>query len=121
VEATAALAGQLTATVHGDDDDLARNATLIDALTTKAGRVVFNGFPTGVQVCPAMVHGGPYPATSDGQSTSVGTGAILRFARPVCYQDAPAGILPPALRDENPDRLWRTVHGELNRDPLSTT
>jgi alpha-ketoglutaric semialdehyde dehydrogenase len=118
IEVTEALPGQLTATLHGDDEDLARNGKLIAGLTAKAGRVIFNGFPTGVEVCPAMVHGGPYPATSDGQSTSVGTGAILRFSRPVCYQDAPAACLPSALRDPNPDGLWRTVDGALTRDPV---
>jgi len=83
------LEGQLTITFHGTDDDFREHRELIDLAETKAGRIVFNGFPTGVEVSPAMVHGGPWPATSDGRSTSVGTRAIERFVRPVCWQNAP--------------------------------
>ncbi len=99
------LDGQLTATVHGTPDDFREFAGVIALLETKAGRLVFNGFPTGVEVSPAMQHGGPYPAATDGRSTSVGTAALLRFARPVCWQDAPPVLLPPALRDDNPDKI----------------
>ena len=81
------LEGQLTATLHADGSDIADYADLVAILETKAGRLVVNGYPTGVEVCHAMVHGGPYPATSDSRHTSVGTQAIYRFARPVCYQD----------------------------------
>ncbi len=98
-----ALEGQLTATLHleaGADDALA--AGLLPILELKAGRILANGYPTGVEVCDAMVHGGPFPATSDPRSTSVGTLAIARFLRPVCYQDIPDGLLPPALRQDNP-------------------
>ena len=98
-----AIEGQLTATLHcegPEDESLA--AMLLPELELKAGRILANGFPTGVEVCDAMVHGGPFPATSDPRGTSVGTAAILRFLRPVCYQDLPAGLLPPALRDDNP-------------------
>lgn len=104
------LEGQLTATLHlesGADEALA--AGLLPILELKAGRILVNGFPTGVEVCDAMVHGGPFPATSDPRSTSVGTLAITRFLRPVCYQDIPDGLLPPALRADNP---WGIARAE---------
>lgn len=94
-----ALGGQLTISVHANESDVSANAALIDHLETKAGRIVFNSFPTGVEVCKSMVHGGPYPATTDGRFTSVGTEAIYRFARPVCYQGFPQDALPEELRD----------------------
>jgi NADP-dependent aldehyde dehydrogenase len=94
------------------------HAGLLHRLEAKVGRVVFNGFPTGVEVCPAMVHGGPYPATADGQFTSVGTRAIMRFVRPVCYQNAPADLLPDELKDANPLGIWRLVDGKPTRDPV---
>jgi alpha-ketoglutaric semialdehyde dehydrogenase len=106
------LEGQLTATIHGTPEELAANRDLIALLEAKAGRLVFNSFPTGVEVCHAMTHGGPYPATSDGRSTSVGTRAIFRFARPVCYQSFPEAALPDALKDANPLGLWRLVDGK---------
>jgi NADP-dependent aldehyde dehydrogenase len=111
-----ALEGQLTATVHMDpasDSDAADAATLLPVLELKAGRVLFNGWPTGVEVGHAMVHGGPYPATSDARSTSVGSLAIERFQRPVAYQDVPAALLPAAVRDDNPWGLRRRIDGEL--------
>jgi len=113
-----ALEGQLTATLHGTDADIASFADLVDVLEQKAGRLVVNGFPTGVEVCHAMVHGGPYPATSDSRFTSVGTQAILRFARPVCYQDFPQAALPDELKDENPLGIWRLVNGAFTRDAV---
>lgn len=94
-----ALGGQLTITVHGNESDVASNAELISLLETRCGRIVFNGFPTGVEVCDSMVHGGPYPATTDSRFTSVGTRAIDRFLRPVCYQGFPTQALPPELKD----------------------
>jgi len=106
------LEGQLTATVLGTDADLEANRELLDVLETKVGRVVVNGFPTGVEVCHAMVHGGPFPATSDGRSTSVGTGAIDRFTRPVCYQGFPDALLPAELREANPLGIRRLIDGE---------
>ena len=114
-ELVRALEGQLTATIHGNEEDLQANDDLIRLLETKAGRLVFNGFPTGVEVGHAMVHGGPYPATSDGRSTSVGTRAISRFTRLVCFQDFPGTALPPELQDENPLGIWRMVDGEIKR------
>ena len=113
-----ALEGQLTATMHGTDADIAAFADLVDILEQKAGRLVVNGFPTGVEVCHAMVHGGPYPATSDSRFTSVGTQAILRFVRPVCYQDFPQAALPDELKNENPLGIWRLVDGAFTRDAL---
>jgi alpha-ketoglutaric semialdehyde dehydrogenase len=112
------LDGQLTATIHGTAEDLAAHATLSAILERKAGRLVFNGFPTGVEVCASMHHGGPYPATTDARSTSVGTAAIERFARPVAWQNWPAAALPDELQDANPRGLWRTVDGELTRQRL---
>lgn len=109
------LEGQLTATVHGTPEDFAANADLLAILETKVGRLVCNGYPTGVEVCHAMNHGGPYPATADGRSTSVGTRAIVRFARPVCYQGFPDTALPDELKESNPLGLWRLVDGQVGR------
>nr|WP_211108482.1 aldehyde dehydrogenase (NADP(+)) [Azospirillum sp. OGB3] len=109
------LDGQLTATLHMDAADTGAAAALLPTLERKAGRILANGWPTGVEVCHAMVHGGPFPATSDGRTTSVGTAAIERFLRPVCYQDIPADLLPEALRDGNPLGLWRRFDGALCR------
>ena len=96
------LEGQLTITLQMDAEDTEYARALMPALERKAGRLLVNGFPTGVEVAHAMVHGGPFPATSDGRTTSVGSLAIYRFLRPVCYQDFPAALLPEALRDGNP-------------------
>jgi NADP-dependent aldehyde dehydrogenase len=93
-----ALEGSLTATLHGTDADLRAQAVLLKILTRKAGRLIFNGYPTGVEVCAAMHHGGPYPSTTDPRFTSVGTAAIARFARPICYQNFPAEFLPAELQ-----------------------
>jgi 2,5-dioxopentanoate dehydrogenase len=106
------LEGQLTATLHLDDGDLNQARTLLATLERKAGRILVNGWPTGVEVCDAMVHGGPFPATSDARGTSVGTAAILRFLRPVCYQDFPDALLPPALQHANPLQLRRLLDGQ---------
>lgn len=107
------LEGHLTATIHGTDDDLAHYEDLVEVLERRVGRLIFNGFPTGVEVCPAMHHGGPYPATTDGRSTSVGTAAIFRFTRLVSYQNFPDSALPDELKDGNPLELWRMVDGEM--------
>jgi len=119
MHAAAALDGHLTATLLGTAEDLAANKDLIAILEQKAGRVIFNGFPTGVEVSHAMVHGGPYPATSDSRFTSVGSQAILRFVRPVCYQGFPDTMLPEELRDTNPLGIVRMLNGELTRDTLA--
>ena len=107
------LEGQLTIALHIDEGDLAAAAELLPLLERKAGRLLANGFGTGVEVAHAMVHGGPFPATSDGRSTSVGSLAIERFLRPVCYQDLPEALLPQALRDGNPLSLPRRVDGSM--------
>jgi alpha-ketoglutaric semialdehyde dehydrogenase len=112
------LAGHLTATIHGTEDDLKEYSELINILEQKVGRLIFNGFPTGVEVCHSMVHGGPYPATTAPQSTSVGTAAIKRFARPVCYQDFPQSVLPDQLKDDNPLKIWRMVNGEMTKGTI---
>ncbi len=109
------LEGHLTATIHGTEQDLGDFADLIAILETKVGRLIFNGFPTGVEVTHAMVHGGPYPSTSDGRSTSVGTQAIFRFTRLVCYQGFPESALPDELKDANPLEIWRMINGSMNR------
>ena len=113
------LEGQLTATIHGTEDDLRDYADLVVVLEKKVGRIIFNGFPTGVEVTHAMVHGGPYPSTSDGRSTSVGSQAIFRFARPVCYQGFPDAFLPDELKASNPLGIWRTIDGALTRESLT--
>lgn len=113
------LEGQLTATLQLQDEDeadLAAARRLLPALERKVGRILANGFPTGVEVSTAMVHGGPFPATSDGRSSSVGTAAIQRFLRPVCYQNLPRALLPPVLREPNERGVWRRRDGVLTRN-----
>ena len=112
------LHGQLTATLMADADDLHNHSELLPLLEQKVGRVLFNGYPTGVEVCDAMVHGGPYPATSDARGTSVGSLAIERFLRPVCYQNCPDALLPDPLKNANPLGIARLVDGISQRDPL---
>ncbi len=118
LRAAHALDGHLTATILGTEDDLAAHRDLIAVLERKAGRLIFNGFPTGVEVAHAMVHGGPYPATSDSRFTSVGTAAIYRFARPVCFQNFPDAQLPEELQAANPLGISRLVDGAPSREPL---
>jgi NADP-dependent aldehyde dehydrogenase len=101
----------LTASVHAANSELDAAAQLFAALEGKAGRLILDGFPTGVEVCHAMVHGGPYPATSDGRTTSVGTLAIERFTRHVAWQNCPDELLPPALQEANPLGIHRLVDG----------
>jgi len=112
------LEGHLTATIHGTPADLDEHASLVEILQNKVGRLIFNGYPTGVEVCASMQHGGPYPATTDSRSTSVGTAAILRFARPIAYQNFPQAALPAELQDSNPRRIWRVVDGEMLKEAL---
>ena len=88
---------------------------LVAILENKVGRIIYNGYPTGLELCDAIVHGGPYPASTDSRTTSVGTLAIFRFARPVCYQDFPDVALPDELKNENSLGIWRMVDGELTR------
>jgi NADP-dependent aldehyde dehydrogenase len=114
------LEGSLTATVHALPDELLAQAPLLSLLARKAGRLVFNQFPTGVEVNQAMVHGGPFPATSDGRSTSVGTRAIERFSRLIAYQNFPHDALPAELRDANPRGIWRLLDGFRTRELVRT-
>lgn len=113
------LQGHLTASVHGTGADLDRHKELVSLLETKAGRVIFNGFPTGVEVCPSMNHGGPYPAATDIHFTSVGTAAVYRFSRPICYQGFPDTALPVELQNANPLGIRRIVDGGLTDKPVS--
>jgi len=114
----AALEGQLTCSVWGTEDDITANEKLVRQLELKAGRIIFNNVPTGVEVTYAMVHGGPYPATTDSKTTSVGTNAIFRFTRAVCYQNCPQVLLPDELKNENPAQVWRMVNGNYTDEDI---
>jgi len=118
LQVAASIEGQLSATIHREpmDDELA--SRLAARLVDRVGRLLYDGFPTGVEVSPAMQHGGPYPASTDSRMTSVGTAAIQRFARPVCWQSSPRELLPPELRDDNPRGLLRQLDGVATRDPV---
>jgi len=109
------LEGHLTATLLGTEEELVACSDLVKILETKVGRLLFNGYPTGVEVCHAMVHGGPYPATSDGRSTSVGSQAIFRFVRPVCFQNFPDSMLPDELKSNNPLNILRMMDGVMRK------
>jgi NADP-dependent aldehyde dehydrogenase len=113
------LPGQLTATVHGTEEDLAAHRGLLAILKEKVGRIIFNGFPTGVEVCPSMHHGGPYPATTHSHFTSVGTAAIKRFTRPLCFQNFPQTTLPAELQNRNARNIWRLVDGKVTKEDVS--
>ena len=112
------LSGHLTASVHGTPEDLAEFRDLIALLETKVGRIIFNGFGTGLELCHALHHGGPYPATTDPHFTSIGQAGIFRFARPICYQNFPQESLPEPLRDRNTGGIWRLIDGQLTRDDV---
>jgi NADP-dependent aldehyde dehydrogenase len=112
------LEGQLTATVHATEPEAEQASDLFETLRKKAGRLILNQYPTGVEVCPSMHHGGPYPATTDPRFTSVGTAAVQRFARPICFQNFPNQLLPAELQNENPRNIWRTLNGKLTREPI---
>jgi alpha-ketoglutaric semialdehyde dehydrogenase len=116
-QAIGCLEGQLTASLHLDAADEAEAAALVPLLAERAGRVLANGWPTGVEVSPAMVHGGPFPATSDSRTTSVGTLAMMRFLRPVCFQNLPAALLPPALAERNEWGVARRIDGRREASP----
>ena len=109
------IPGQLTATIIGEDEDLVTYADFIDLIKEKAGRVIINGVPTGVEVCAAMHHGGPFPATTDSRFTSVGADAIKRFVRPVSFQNFPQHLLPAELKDENLLGIWRLFNSEWRK------
>ena len=113
------LEGSLTATVHAGAAEVKEQGPLVGILAAKAGRLIFNGYPTGLEVSPAIVHGGPYPATSDGgRSTSVGTRALNRWARLICYQNFADDLLPPELQNANPLGLKRLVNGEWTKEGI---
>ncbi len=107
--------GQLTTTIIADEKEVAKHKNLLNILVEKAGRIILNGVPTGVEVCAAMNHGGPFPATTDSRFTAVGADAIKRFARPVSYQNFSNTLLPDELKDENPLGIWRLRDGEWGR------
>jgi NADP-dependent aldehyde dehydrogenase len=115
------LGGNLTGTVHvGKDEDHSLAVSVLRTLENAVGRVVVNGYPTGVEVGRAIVHGGPYPATTDSGTTSVGSAAIRRFVRPIAYQNTPQGWLPPALRDDNPLGILRLVDGKWTNQAINS-
>lgn len=113
-----ALHGQLTGTLIGEDSDYEQHSGIIYHLQQKVGRMIFNGVPTGVEVCAAMMHGGPYPATTDSRFTAVGIQSIKRFLRPVAFQNTPQVFLPLPLKNENPNRIMRLINGEYSTDPI---
>ncbi len=118
LEVLQSMGGQLTSTVMATEADVAEHAAVIEQLGNISGRLIFNGVPTGVEVCSAMQHGGPFPASTDGRFTSVGTDAILRFVRPLSYQNCPQSFLPEELKDNNPLQVWRVVDGVRNNGPI---
>jgi len=118
LEILPALKGHLAASVFAADSELSAVRPVVEVMEILVGRIILNDFPTGVEVCDAMVHGGPFPATSDSRSTSVGTLAIDRFLRPVCYQSYPDHMLPAPLQDRNPYGLLRLVNGRWSAAPL---
>ncbi|HEX3445297.1 MAG TPA: aldehyde dehydrogenase (NADP(+)) [Chthoniobacterales bacterium] len=112
------LPGQLTATVHLTPNEEESSRAFLNAFTGRAGRVILNGYPTGVEVCASMQHGGPYPATTDSRFTSVGTAAIHRFARPVCFQSFAEKLLPIELHNANKLQIWRQINGQFTKDDV---
>ncbi|MBT5927376.1 MAG: aldehyde dehydrogenase (NADP(+)) [Verrucomicrobia bacterium] len=117
-QAAEGLEGQLTATIHGNEEDLKKHAKLIRILERKVGRLIFNGFPTGIEVCPSMHHGGPYPASTHSFFTSIGTASILRFVRPLCFQGFPDMALPIELRNKNERGILRLVDNTWTREDI---
>lgn len=118
LDAAGLFEGQLGTSIHGNEEDLSGAGELIAALSCFSGRVCVNGFPTGIEVCDSVHHGGPYPATTDAQHTSIGTAGISRWGRPVSLQNTPQSLLPEALKDTNPLGLLRLVDGSWTRDPV---
>ena len=112
------LEGQLTGTLIGESKELLNYAGVIEALKKRVGRIIFNGVPTGVEVCPSMVHGGPYPASTDSRFTAVGTNSIKRWVRPFSYQDWPEQLLPDALKNDNPLGIIGLVNNVLTDDRI---
>lgn len=117
-EVALSMEGQITSTLIATDEELEKNASLVRILMETCGRLIHNGVPTGVEVVNAMHHGGPYPATTDSRFTSVGSDAIKRFLRPVCFQNFPGHLLPEELKDENTLGLFRTINDTLTQMPV---
>jgi len=115
---TSNLEGQLTGTIISDDNEIASYSKTVNALQDRVGRIIFNGVPTGVEVCPSMLHGGPYPASTDSRFTAVGVDSIKRFVRPFSYQDWPNELLPDALKNENPLHIYRNVNSKLTNQEV---
>ena len=112
------LAGQLTATILGAGTEIEKYTAVVAALQNRVGRIIFNGVPTGVEVCPSMIHGGPYPASSDSRFTAVGLHAVKRWVRPFSYQNWPDNLLPAELQNENPLGISRTVNNKQTSLPI---
>lgn len=112
------LEGQLTGTIISDENEVSDYNNVVETLQNRVGRLIFNGVPTGVEVCPSMVHGGPYPASTDSRFTAVGVNSIKRWVRPFSYQDWPNHLLPNELKNENPLEILRTVNGELTNNKI---
>ncbi len=110
------LHGQLTTTIIAEEPELTKHQNIINIIREKAGRIVINGVPTGVEVCPAMHHGGPFPSSTDSRFTAVGRDSIKRFVRPVCFQNFPDSLLPAELKNGNPLAILRLVNNELTKD-----
>ena len=117
-EITSNLEGQLTGTIISDDNEISKYASVVNALQNRVGRIIFNGVPTGVEVCPSMLHGGPYPASTDSRFTAVGVDSIKRFVRPFSYQDWPNSLLPDELKNENPLNIYRNVNSKLTNQKI---
>lgn len=112
------LEGQLTGTILAEQEELAKYSSIIDALQNRVGRIIFNGVPTGVEVCPAMLHGGPYPSSTDSRFTAVGLHAVKRWVRPFSFQSWPNSLLPDELKDENPLEILRLVNGNNTKNKI---
>ena len=112
------LEGQLTGTIISDNNEIAKYLNVIAVLQNRVGRIIFNGVPTGVEVCPSMQHGGPYPASTDSRFTAVGVQSIKRWVRPFSFQDWPDQLLPNELKNANPLRILRFVNGNQNSDSI---
>ena len=119
VEVWKSIKGQISTTIMGTDNDLEKNKNLLEIATTIAGRVLLNGVPTGVEVCDSMVHGGPYPASTDSRFTAVGVKAVKRWLRPISFQNWPDHLLPNYLQNKNELGIWRTINGEFTKSDVS--
>ena len=112
------LKGQISTTLMGTDTDFDQHPELLNIATSLAGRVLLNGVPTGVEVCDSMVHGVPYPATTDSRFTAVGVNAVKRWLRPISFQNWSNHLLPEALKNVNPKGIWRSIDGQLTKEAV---